>query len=191
MSRGELLLRGALRDIPKSGCKGNYIRFCANLDFSMFIICKLCQFIFSHPCFFFVNLLLTLLIFFHIKLTPCSLFNCKVVLHSAVTAFDLAIAIILVDIEFFFLAEIPVFPTITARVTFRDFKSCSEIPSSMFFIPRDYKVSHAFVTRRITFDPSRPHAWKTTWQSIRQFVIFSCKGFLKFRKIFHVLSRGK
>lgn len=35
--------------------------------------------------------------------------------------------------------EIPVFPTITARVTFRDFKSCSEIPSSMFFIPRDYK----------------------------------------------------
>ncbi|RMX51644.1 hypothetical protein pdam_00021479 [Pocillopora damicornis] len=58
--------------------------------------------------------------------------------------------------------EIPVFPTITARVTFRDFKSCSEIPSSMFFIPRDYKVSHAFVTRRITFDPSRPHAWKTT-----------------------------
>ncbi|XP_068728183.1 ankyrin repeat domain-containing protein 13C-B-like [Montipora capricornis] len=35
--------------------------------------------------------------------------------------------------------EIPVFPTITARVTFRDFKSCEKIPSSMFFIPRDYK----------------------------------------------------
>lgn len=34
------------------------------------------------------------------------------------------------------------FPTITARVTFRDFKSCNNIPSSMFFIPRDYKVSH-------------------------------------------------
>ena len=37
--------------------------------------------------------------------------------------------------------EIPVFPTITARVTFQDFKSCDNIPSSMFFIPRDYKVS--------------------------------------------------
>ena len=35
------------------------------------------------------------------------------------------------------------FPTITARVTFRDFKSCNSIPSSMFFIPRDYKVSQA------------------------------------------------
>jgi len=35
--------------------------------------------------------------------------------------------------------EIPVFPTITARVTFQDFKSCDNIPSSMFFIPRDYK----------------------------------------------------
>ena len=37
--------------------------------------------------------------------------------------------------------EIPVFPTLTARVTFQDFKSCDNIPSSMFFIPRDYKVS--------------------------------------------------
>jgi len=35
--------------------------------------------------------------------------------------------------------EIPVFPTITARVTFRDFKTCDKIPASMFFIPRDYK----------------------------------------------------
>lgn len=102
MSRGELLLRGALRDIPKSGCKGNYIRFCENLDFSMFIICKLCQFIFSHPCFFLVYLLLTLLVFFHIKLKPCSLFNCKVVLHSAVTAFDLAIALFQLILNFSF-----------------------------------------------------------------------------------------
>lgn len=103
MSRGELLLRGALRDIPKSGCKGNYIRFCENLDFSMFIICKLCQFFHLQPSlFFFVNLLLTLLIFFHIKLKPCSLFNCKVVLHSAVTAFDLAMALFQLILNFSF-----------------------------------------------------------------------------------------
>ena len=41
--------------------------------------------------------------------------------------------------------EIPVFPTITARVTFQDFKSCENIPSSMFFIPRDYKVRVFFI----------------------------------------------
>ncbi|KXJ18332.1 ankyrin repeat domain-containing protein 13C-B [Exaiptasia diaphana] len=35
--------------------------------------------------------------------------------------------------------EIPVFPTITAKITFQDFKYCNDIPTSMFFIPRDYK----------------------------------------------------
>lgn len=103
MSRGELPLRRALPDIPKSGCKGNYIRFCANLDFSIFIICKLCQFFHLQLfLFFFVYLLLTLLIFFHSKLKLCSLFNCKVVLHSAVTAFDLAMALFQLILNFSF-----------------------------------------------------------------------------------------
>ncbi|XP_031564621.1 ankyrin repeat domain-containing protein 13C-B-like [Actinia tenebrosa] len=35
--------------------------------------------------------------------------------------------------------EIPVFPTITAKITFQDFRHCNDIPTSMFFIPRDYK----------------------------------------------------
>ncbi|XP_048584372.1 ankyrin repeat domain-containing protein 13C [Nematostella vectensis] len=35
--------------------------------------------------------------------------------------------------------EIPVFPTITAKITFQDFNKCEKIPASMFFIPRDYK----------------------------------------------------
>ena len=39
------------------------------------------------------------------------------------------------------------FPTITARVTFQDFKSCNSIPSSMFFIPRDYKVSQVYAIK--------------------------------------------
>ena len=55
-------------------------------------------------------------------------------------------------LKYLYLTEIPVFPTITARVTFQDFKSCSNIPSSMFFIPRDYKVSlYSVKTSRHSF----------------------------------------
>jgi hypothetical protein len=37
--------------------------------------------------------------------------------------------------------EIPVLPTIVARVTFQKFDPDMSIPDSRYFIPRDFKVS--------------------------------------------------
>ena len=41
----------------------------------------------------------------------------------------------------YFSLEIPVLPTIVARVTFQKFDANVSIPASRYFIPRDFKVS--------------------------------------------------